>query len=42
MPAFIAMLAAMVVRDSNPDNQNLAQISNGVIAISIMSVLTKG
>lgn len=41
MRAFIAMCVALVVRDSHQDNQDITQITNGVIALAIMDALTR-
>lgn len=41
MNNFIAMLVALAARDANPANEDVRQIANGVVAISIMNALTK-
>lgn len=41
MRSLVAMFVALVVRDAHPDNQNVSQIANGVIAVALMDTLTR-
>lgn len=40
MKLFLTMIAALAVRESNRANEDLVQISNGIVAATIVASLT--